>query len=78
LTPFVLWSKNVMQRLRVNGAPYPVHDAVFLFVRRCAGKQFVVLKPTLKTFHVLLTLERPAERVGDLEDFGICISIGGS
>jgi hypothetical protein len=46
----ILWSKSVMQRTRVNGRPYVVHDAVLLFLRRYAGKQFLVLKPTVKTF----------------------------
>jgi len=46
----VLWSKKVMQRSRVNGTAYLVHDGVLLFLRRYAGKQFLVLKPTIKTF----------------------------
>jgi len=46
----VLWSSEVSQRIRVGGTPYLVHDAVLLFLRRYAGKQFLVLKPTIKTF----------------------------
>lgn len=46
----VLWSQNVIQRTRVNGTPFLVHDGVLLFLRRYAGKQFLVLKPTIKTF----------------------------
>jgi hypothetical protein len=46
----VLWSKDVMQRTRVGGTPYLVHDAIRLYLRRYAGKQFLVLKPTIKTF----------------------------
>jgi hypothetical protein len=46
----VLWSREVSQRIRVGGTPYLVHDAVLLFLRRYAGKQFLVLKPTIKSF----------------------------
>jgi NAD-dependent SIR2 family protein deacetylase len=54
----VLWSKAVLQRAHVNGTPYLVHDAVLLFLRRYSGKQFLVLKPTIKTF---TTSGAPAE-----------------
>lgn len=45
-----LWAKDASERTRVGGTPYLVHDAVLLFLRRYAGKQFLVLKPTIKTF----------------------------
>lgn len=46
----VLWSKDVMRRTHVGGVPYVVHDAILLYLRRYAGKQFLVLKPTIKVF----------------------------
>lgn len=60
----VLWSKDVSQRTRVGGTPYLVHDAVLLFLRRYAGKQFLVLKPTIKTF---TEQGEPADRDVDRE-----------
>ena len=60
----VLWSRAVMQRALVNGAPYVVHDAVLLFLRRYAGKQFLVLKPTIKT---LTDVGEPADLDVDQE-----------
>lgn len=60
----VLWSHEVSRRTRFGGTPYLIHEAVLLFLRRYAGKQFLVLKPTIKTF-----TERgePAERDVDRE-----------
>ena len=60
----VLWSKEVSQRMRVGGTPYLIHDAVLLFLRRYAGKQFLVLKPTIKTF---TEQGEPADRDVDRE-----------
>jgi SIR2-like domain len=60
----VLWSKNVSQRIRVAATPYLVHDAVLLYLRRYGGKQFLVLKPTIKTF---TETGEPADRDIDRE-----------
>jgi SIR2-like domain len=60
----VLWSQEVSQRTRVGGTLYLIHDAVLLFLRRYAGKQFIVLKPTIKTF---TEQGEPADRDVDRE-----------
>lgn len=44
----ILWNKTAYERRTVQGAEYCIHHAVVLYVRRVAGQNYVVLKPTLR------------------------------
>jgi len=42
-----LWKKSVRETRREGGKSYLIHDAVVVYLRRVAGKSYVVLKPTV-------------------------------
>lgn len=43
-----VWMPNPKSKTQVYGAACRVHDAALLFLRRYGGKQFLVVKPTVK------------------------------
>jgi hypothetical protein len=42
-----LWLKSPKERKQADGKDYLIHDAVVVYLRRIAGKSYVVLKPTV-------------------------------
>jgi hypothetical protein len=44
----ILWEKTPYERRREGGKEYLVYNAVVVFLRRIAGKSYVVLKPTVR------------------------------
>lgn len=44
----ILWSPTAHERRKEGGKEYLVFDAVVVYLRRVAGKSFVVLKPTVR------------------------------
>lgn len=43
-----LWDKSVRQSQREQGEEYLIHDALVVYLRRVAGKNYLVLKPTVR------------------------------
>ncbi len=43
-----LWSKTVLERKSVNNQEYAIHNAVVVYLRRIGGKNYLVLKPTIR------------------------------
>lgn len=44
----IVWDPKVRERRNEDGKEYLVHDAVVVYLRRIAGKSYVILKPTVR------------------------------
>jgi len=44
----LLWRKQARERRKVQGVDFLIHDAMLVYLRRFGGKNYVVLKPTLR------------------------------
>jgi hypothetical protein len=44
----LLWKKQARERRKYQGEDFLVHDALLVYLRRFGGKNYVVLKPTVK------------------------------